>query len=134
MFLLGLRVVWWRTEVLINPGLGYVARVARVARDTGWPWCSQVHSTSKKLLYQLDHLVQICNQPGMEQLTRKHVCNILKKHCFYFLFSCSIDLNAKIKCHSIPILKGRFFEQTGGDFNRHKNVKLSHALFMRRNG
>jgi len=33
----------------------------------------QVHSTSKKLLYQLDHLVQICNQPGMEQTTRKHV-------------------------------------------------------------
>lgn len=41
----------------------------------GW-W--QVHSTSKKLLYQLDHLVQVCNQPGTE---RKHV-NII-----YFLFS-----------------------------------------------
>ena len=37
--------------------------------------CSfQVHSTSKKLLYQLDHLVQICNQPGMES-DRKHVIN-----------------------------------------------------------
>ncbi|KDR16954.1 Triple functional domain protein, partial [Zootermopsis nevadensis] len=33
----------------------------------------QVHSTSKKLLYQLDHLVQICNQPGMEHTARKHV-------------------------------------------------------------
>nr|CAD7257353.1 unnamed protein product [Timema shepardi] len=31
-----------------------------------------VHSTSKKLLYQLDHLVQICNQPGMELAARKH--------------------------------------------------------------
>ncbi|XP_065162622.1 triple functional domain protein isoform X5 [Atheta coriaria] len=30
---------------------------------------SNVHSTSKKLLYQLDHLVQVCNQPGTE---RKH--------------------------------------------------------------
>ncbi|GJQ88849.1 hypothetical protein Trydic_g23410, partial [Trypoxylus dichotomus] len=28
-----------------------------------------VHSTSKKLLYQLDHLVQVCNQPGTD---RKH--------------------------------------------------------------
>ncbi|XP_066250215.1 triple functional domain protein isoform X1 [Euwallacea similis] len=26
-----------------------------------------VHSTSKKLLYQLDHLVQVCNQPGTEK-------------------------------------------------------------------
>ncbi|XP_066996303.2 kalirin [Anabrus simplex] len=34
---------------------------------------TEVHSTSKKLLYQLDHLVQICNQPGMEQTSRKHV-------------------------------------------------------------
>ncbi|XP_044733840.1 triple functional domain protein isoform X3 [Chrysoperla carnea] len=31
---------------------------------------TEVHSTSKKLLYQLDHLVQICNQPGIE--SRKH--------------------------------------------------------------
>uniref|UniRef100_A0A0K8SZ08 CRAL-TRIO domain-containing protein n=2 Tax=Lygus hesperus TaxID=30085 RepID=A0A0K8SZ08_LYGHE len=35
---------------------------------------TEVHSTSKKLLYQLDHLVQICNQPGMEH-TRKHDVN-----------------------------------------------------------
>ncbi|KAK6627030.1 hypothetical protein RUM43_003138 [Polyplax serrata] len=34
-----------------------------------------VHSTSKKLLYQLDHLVQICNQPGSEA-NRKHVDSI----------------------------------------------------------
>ncbi|VEN42848.1 unnamed protein product [Callosobruchus maculatus] len=26
-----------------------------------------VHSTSKKLLYQLDHLVQVCNQPGTDK-------------------------------------------------------------------
>ncbi|CAB3382818.1 Hypothetical predicted protein [Cloeon dipterum] len=32
---------------------------------------TEVHSTSKKLLYQLDHLVQVCNQPGMES-DRKH--------------------------------------------------------------
>lgn len=36
----------------------------------------QVHSTSKKLLYQLDHLVQICNQPGMDP-PRKHVCQLV---------------------------------------------------------
>lgn len=36
----------------------------------------QVHSTSKKLLYQLDHLVQVCNQPPQPGLPdhRKHVC------------------------------------------------------------
>lgn len=43
---------------------------------------SQVHSTSKKLLYQLDHLVQICNQPGMEHTTRKHVG---KSSCLSYL-------------------------------------------------
>lgn len=32
-----------------------------------------MHSTSKKLLYQLDHLVQVCNQPPLEPPTRKHV-------------------------------------------------------------
>ncbi|KOC61451.1 Triple functional domain protein [Habropoda laboriosa] len=33
----------------------------------------QVHSTSKKLLYQLDHLVQVCNQPqGIDHTARKH--------------------------------------------------------------
>jgi hypothetical protein len=42
----------------------------------------QVHSTSKKLLYQLDHLVQICNQPGMEHTTRKHVG---KSSCLSYL-------------------------------------------------
>lgn len=42
----------------------------------------QVHSTSKKLLYQLDHLVQICNQPGMEHTARKHVG---KSFCLSFL-------------------------------------------------
>jgi hypothetical protein len=44
---------------------------------------SQVHSTSKKLLYQLDHLVQICNQPGMEHTTRKHVG---KFFCLSYLY------------------------------------------------
>jgi len=44
---------------------------------------SQVHSTSKKLLYQLDHLVQICNQPGMEHTTRKHVG---KSSCLSYLY------------------------------------------------
>ncbi|XP_054274180.1 triple functional domain protein-like isoform X3 [Macrosteles quadrilineatus] len=33
---------------------------------------TEVHSTSKKLLYQLDHLVQVCNQPPLEHPTRKH--------------------------------------------------------------
>ncbi|XP_066586985.1 triple functional domain protein isoform X3 [Prorops nasuta] len=34
---------------------------------------TEVHSTSKKLLYQLDHLVQVCNQPqGIDHATRKH--------------------------------------------------------------
>ncbi|KAF5295457.1 hypothetical protein FQR65_LT10445 [Abscondita terminalis] len=28
---------------------------------------TEVHSTSKKLLYQLDHLVQVCNQPGIDK-------------------------------------------------------------------
>ncbi|XP_049818825.1 kalirin isoform X2 [Aethina tumida] len=28
---------------------------------------TEVHSTSKKLLYQLDHLVQVCNQPGTDK-------------------------------------------------------------------
>ena len=31
---------------------------------------TEVHSTSKKLLYQLDHLVQLCKQPTEE---RRHV-------------------------------------------------------------
>ncbi|XP_046409767.1 kalirin isoform X2 [Neodiprion fabricii] len=34
---------------------------------------TEVHSTSKKLLYQLDHLVQVCNQPqGIDHAIRKH--------------------------------------------------------------
>ncbi|OXU29113.1 hypothetical protein TSAR_004897, partial [Trichomalopsis sarcophagae] len=37
----------------------------------------QVHSTSKKLLYQLDHLVQVCNQPqGIDHATRKHLLSL----------------------------------------------------------
>jgi hypothetical protein len=43
----------------------------------------QVHSTSKKLLYQLDHLVQICNQPGMEHTARKHVG---KSFCLFYWY------------------------------------------------
>ncbi|CAB0035585.1 unnamed protein product [Trichogramma brassicae] len=35
---------------------------------------TEVHSTSKKLLYQLDHLVQVCNQPqGIDHVARKHL-------------------------------------------------------------
>ncbi|XP_076248755.1 trio Rho guanine nucleotide exchange factor isoform X3 [Calliopsis andreniformis] len=35
---------------------------------------TEVHSTSKKLLYQLDHLVQVCNQSqGIDHAARKHV-------------------------------------------------------------
>lgn len=35
---------------------------------------TQVHSTSKKLLYQLDHLVQICSQLRRDgQMRSKHV-------------------------------------------------------------
>ena len=34
---------------------------------------TEVHSTSKKLLYQLDHLVQLCKQPNEE---RRHVSYI----------------------------------------------------------
>ena len=33
----------------------------------------QVHSTSKKLLYQLDHLVQLTNQTPNESPQKKHV-------------------------------------------------------------
>ncbi|XP_022243783.1 triple functional domain protein-like [Limulus polyphemus] len=33
---------------------------------------TEVHSTSKKLLYQLDHLVQVCHQPKTEGSTHKH--------------------------------------------------------------
>ncbi|XP_022244114.1 triple functional domain protein-like isoform X1 [Limulus polyphemus] len=36
---------------------------------------TEVHSTSKKLLYQLDHLVQICHQPKVEGSSRKHQMN-----------------------------------------------------------
>lgn len=39
---------------------------------------TEVHSTSKKLLYQLDHLVQICNQPTANSINgnnRKNVRN-----------------------------------------------------------
>jgi hypothetical protein len=35
---------------------------------------TEVHSTSKKLLYQLDHLVQICKKPQEE---RRHVSSFL---------------------------------------------------------
>ena len=34
---------------------------------------AQVHSTSKKLLYQLDHLVQLTNQSPNESPQKKHV-------------------------------------------------------------
>ncbi|KAF8773665.1 Triple functional domain protein like [Argiope bruennichi] len=33
---------------------------------------TEVHSTSKKLLYQLDHLVQVCHQPRVDMSSRKH--------------------------------------------------------------
>jgi triple functional domain protein len=37
---------------------------------------TEVHSTSKKLLYQLDHLVQVCNQPSsLNGNNRKNVSN-----------------------------------------------------------
>lgn len=41
---------------------------------------TEVHSTSKKLLYQLDHLVQVCNQPSPPELIdiRKND-NLLRK-------------------------------------------------------
>ncbi|KFM67262.1 Triple functional domain protein, partial [Stegodyphus mimosarum] len=32
---------------------------------------TEVHSTSKKLLYQLDHLVQVCHQPRADMSSRK---------------------------------------------------------------
>ena len=38
---------------------------------------TEVHSTSKKLLYQLDHLVQVCNQPPIVN-TRKNVSPSLR--------------------------------------------------------
>jgi hypothetical protein len=41
-----------------------------------------VHSTSKKLLYQLDHLVHVCNQPGMEISAHKLVHNEAIKCAF----------------------------------------------------
>ncbi|XP_042899532.1 kalirin isoform X2 [Parasteatoda tepidariorum] len=36
---------------------------------------TEVHSTSKKLLYQLDHLVQVCHQPRVDMSSRKHLHN-----------------------------------------------------------
>jgi len=40
----------------------------------------QVHSTSKKLLYQLDHLVQVCNQSDLTPVADQH-----HKHVSFFL-------------------------------------------------
>lgn len=39
----------------------------------------QVHSTSKKLLYQLDHLVQVCNQSDLTPVADQH-----HKHVSFF--------------------------------------------------
>lgn len=73
-------------------------------------WCwdySQVHSTSKKLLYQLDHLVQVCNQPGMEH-TRKHVCTTPSIYCFvitikFVLAFVLVNLNMLLACFSFQL-------------------------------
>lgn len=51
--------------------------------------CVQVHSTSKKLLYQLDHLVQVCNQPqGIDHATRKHVRPFMHARIRLSVFIC----------------------------------------------
>ena len=47
---------------------------------------TEVHSTSKKLLYQLDHLVQLCKQPSNEE--RKHVRLV---YFFVMVLFCSND-------------------------------------------
>uniref|UniRef100_A0A1Y1LT27 Uncharacterized protein n=2 Tax=Photinus pyralis TaxID=7054 RepID=A0A1Y1LT27_PHOPY len=36
---------------------------------------TEVHSTSKKFLYQLDHLVQVCNQPGIDKKHGENTTN-----------------------------------------------------------
>ncbi|XP_051163454.1 triple functional domain protein isoform X3 [Leptopilina boulardi] len=59
-------------------GLGSMLQVCHSASTVGLAGSDvfhddYVHSTSKKLLYQLDHLVQVCNQPqGIDHATRKH--------------------------------------------------------------
>ncbi|KAH0534828.1 hypothetical protein KQX54_009134 [Cotesia glomerata] len=58
-------------------GLGTMLQVCHSSSSTGvinneiFP-SEYVHSTSKKLLYQLDHLVQVCNQPQGIDHNRKH--------------------------------------------------------------
>ena len=42
---------------------------------------TEVHSTSKKLLYQLDHLVQLCKQPNNDE----------RKHVRTFIYFCTVS-------------------------------------------
>ncbi|XP_014237093.1 kalirin isoform X2 [Trichogramma pretiosum] len=54
-------------------GLGKMLQVCHSANAVIGSSEEYVHSTSKKLLYQLDHLVQVCNQPqGIDHVARKH--------------------------------------------------------------
>ena len=47
--------------------------VTRMSRADLVTFVLQVHSTSKKLLYQLDHLVQLTNAAPNESPQKKHV-------------------------------------------------------------
>ena len=67
---------------------------------------TEVHSTSKKLLYQLDHLVQLCKQPSNEE--RKHV------RLIYFLLWFSLV---------VPIVE---FPACGDQNYLNLGIKLSH--------
>jgi len=52
---------------------------------------TEVHSTSKKLLYQLDHLVQVCNQPTANGSQRKNVSiACCSRHLLKLFFSLSL--------------------------------------------
>ncbi|XP_070163536.1 triple functional domain protein isoform X4 [Polyergus mexicanus] len=67
----------YNTYQALLSGLGSMLQVCHNvnARSSGLDTfrVDYVHSTSKKLLYQLDHLVQVCNQPqGIDHVARKH--------------------------------------------------------------
>ena len=53
----------------------------------------QVHSTSKKLLYQLDHLVQLTNAAPNESPQKKHVSSQKHAVCKFF---CKLSVGTDI--------------------------------------
>ena len=61
------------------PGIHRGNKPSPVKARLKLPTVAQVHSTSKKLLYQLDHLVQLTNQSPNESPQKKHVSQSLGK-------------------------------------------------------